>query len=117
MAMPENESVSTSLIDWADLPAFGLCAVDALIDGENGSIIIHRDGEYFAVWRNVCPHAGRRLDYAPGKFLLDQGRLVCAAHGACFRLSDGECIAGPCRGEHLRPVAVVRRDGQLFLDP
>jgi len=115
--MPENESVSTSLIAWADLPVSGLCAVDAVIDGENESIIIYRDGEHFAAWRYVCPHAGRRLDYVPGKFLLDQGLLVCAAHGATFRLRDGECVAGPCRGEHLTPVTIVRRGGQVFLEP
>ena len=114
--MPENESVSTSLIAWTDLPSHGLCAVDAIIDGENESIIVYRDGDHLAAWHNICPHAGRRLDYAPGKFLLDQGRLVCAAHGACFRLSDGECVAGPCRGEHLRAVAIVRRGEHVFLD-
>ena len=114
--MPENESVSSSLIAWADLPASGLCAVDAIIDGENESIMIHRDGEKFTAWRNVCPHAGRRLDYVPGKFLLDQGLLICAAHGASFRLSDGECVAGPCRGEHLAKVAIVRRGAYLYVD-
>ena len=114
--MPEIESVSTSLIAWADLPASGLCAVDAVIAGENESIIIYRDGEYFSAWRNTCPHAGRRLDYVPGKFLLDQGLLVCAAHGASFRLADGECVAGPCRGEHLTSVAIVRRGEHLYLE-
>jgi len=114
--MAENESVSTSLIDWAALPESGLTAVDAIIDGENTSIIIHRDGEKISAWLNICPHAGRRLDYVPGKFLLDQGLLICAAHGASFRLADGECVAGPCRGEHLTKVALVRRGNGLFLE-
>lgn len=114
--MPENQSVSSSLIAWSELPTSGLCAVDAIIDGESESIIVHRDGEQVRAWRNVCPHAGRRLDYVPGKFLLDQGLLICAAHGASFRLRDGECVAGPCRGEHLSKIAVVRRDDHVFLD-
>jgi len=113
--MAENESVSTSLIDWAELPQSGLTALDTIIDGENTSIIIHRDGEKFSAWLNICPHAGRRLDYVPGKFLLDQGLLVCAAHGASFRLADGECVAGPCRGEHLISVPLVRRGEKLCL--
>lgn len=117
MATAENESVSSSLIAWAELPVSGLSAVEAVIDGESESIIVHRDGEHVCAWLNICPHAGRRLDYAPGKFLVDRGLLVCAVHGASFRLADGECIAGPCRGAHLRGVAVVRRDDQLFLDP
>ena len=113
--MAENESVSTSLIDWAELPQSGLTALDTIIDGENTSIIIHRDGEKFSAWLNICPHAGRRLDYVPGKFLLDQGLLICAAHGASFRLADGECVAGPCRGEHLTSVPLVRRGDELFV--
>ncbi len=113
--MAENESVSTSLIDLAELPPSGLIAIDATIDGENTSIIIHRDGEKFSAWLNICPHAGRRLDYVPGKFLIDQGLLVCAAHGANFRLADGECVAGPCRGEHLTSVPIVRRGEKIFL--
>ena len=32
--------------------------------------------------------------------------LICAVHGATFNQTDGLCVAGPCRGEHLRAVAV-----------
>jgi nitrite reductase/ring-hydroxylating ferredoxin subunit len=64
----------------------------------------------------VCPHAGRRLDWAPGKFLRDkQGHLVCAAHGATFELEGGVCVAGPCRGAALRAVDVEVRDGVVSL--
>ena len=67
-------------------------------------------------WLNVCPHAGRRLDWAPGKFLrAKDGMLVCAAHGASFELANGVCVAGPCRGESLRAVAVEVRDGGISL--
>ena len=69
------------------------------------------NGVYYA-YRNVCPHAGRRLDWAPGRFLRDkQGHLVCAVHGATFELQGGECIAGPCRGAALRRIPVVVEDG------
>ncbi|HPW13843.1 MAG TPA: Rieske (2Fe-2S) protein, partial [Thermomonas sp.] len=62
------------------------------------------------------PHAGRRLDWAPGKFLrAKDGMLVCAAHGASFELANGVCVAGPCRGESLRAVAVEVRDGGISL--
>jgi nitrite reductase/ring-hydroxylating ferredoxin subunit len=40
---------------------------------------------------------------------------VCAAHGASFELAQGECVAGPCRGEALRAVTVEVRDGQVWL--
>src|SRR3546814_5173211 len=69
--------------------------------------ILHRDGDAVRAWLNICPHAGRRLDWAPGQFLKSrEGHLVCAVHGATFELSGGVCVAGPCRGESLRAVAV-----------
>ena len=61
--------------------------------------------------------AGRRLDWAPGQFLkTGDGLLVCAAHGASFELARGECVAGPCRGESLRAVAVRVVDGEVRQD-
>ena len=104
--MAQGESVSASLILRADLPLSGIVAVEALIGGEKESIILHCDGSRLSAWLNVCPHEGRRLDYLPGKFLIDKERLVCAAHGATFRLENGKCVSGPCRGSSLRAVAV-----------
>lgn len=104
--MPQGESVSASLIRRSDLPSSGIVAVDAPIGGEIESIIVNCGLPDLRAWRNACPHQGRRLDYAPGKFLVDGDKLVCAAHGATFNLRDGECVAGPCRGESLVEVAV-----------
>lgn len=67
-------------------------------------------------WLNVCPHQGRSLNYAPDRFLVDPtGKLVCAAHGAVFEPEGGQCVSGPCRGDHLTAMEVVERDGKLFL--
>ena len=112
--MPAGESVSASLIPRSDLPEVGICALNGEIDGEIASIVVETLGDTVRAWRNECPHQGRRLDYAPGKFLLDGANLVCAAHGATFRRSDGLCIAGPCRGESLQALAVEQlADGRL----
>ena len=107
MARPGVESVSGSLIRLAELPPEGLSEIELAVDGELQSIVLRRSGERVQAWLNICPHAGRRLDYAPGKFLLDQGRLVCAAHGASFEMEQGVCVAGPCRGASLVPLAVA----------
>lgn len=107
MARPGVESVSGSLIRLAELPPEGLSEIELAVGGELQSIVLRRSGERVQAWLNICPHAGRRLDYAPGKFLLDQGRLVCAAHGASFELEQGVCVAGPCRGASLVPLAVA----------
>jgi nitrite reductase/ring-hydroxylating ferredoxin subunit len=112
MAMPQDKSVSASLIHRSELPSVGIVAVNAVIDGEHESIILNCTETGLLAWLNVCPHQGRRLDYAPGKFLIDKGRLVCSAHGAIFRLEDGHCVAGPCRGSALREIPVrVSQDG------
>ncbi len=82
--------------------------VETDVDGSPESLILYRSGDSVRAWLNVCPHAGRRLDWAPGKFLMSKdGLLVCAAHGASFELREGNCVGGPCRGDALRAVAVV----------
>lgn len=94
----------------------GFHEIEAMLDGDAESLILHRDGDAVRAWLNVCPHAGRRLDWAPGKFLKSKtGHLVCAVHGATFELQGGECVAGPCRGAQLCAVAVHVRDGNVYL--
>jgi nitrite reductase/ring-hydroxylating ferredoxin subunit len=107
---------SPRLIEIADIPDGGACEVEALVDGIEESLILLRSGDRAVAFLNVCPHAGRRLDWAPGRFLIDQDRLVCAVHGASFERMTGVCVGGPCRGNALRPIAVVERDGWLLLD-
>ncbi|MEO6226294.1 MAG: Rieske 2Fe-2S domain-containing protein [Thermomonas sp.] len=99
------------------LAADSLHEVEAMVDGDAESLIVHCDARGgVRAWLNVCPHAGRRLDWAPGEFLRSKdGLLVCAVHGASFELASGECVAGPCRGEHLREVAVHCVDGEVRL--
>jgi nitrite reductase/ring-hydroxylating ferredoxin subunit len=104
------------LIALAAIADGGLAEAEAVVDGELESLILHRDGGAARAWLNICPHEGRRLDWAPGEFLLTrQGLLVCAVHGASFELGAGACVAGPCKGAHLREVALEVRDGQVFL--
>jgi nitrite reductase/ring-hydroxylating ferredoxin subunit len=107
---------ATPLADLAAIADGGLVAADAVIDGTPESLILHRDGPAVRAWLNICPHAGRRLDWSPGQFLKSRdGLLVCAVHGASFELREGACVAGPCRGDRLNPVALEVRDGQVFL--
>lgn len=91
----------------ADIEDGGFAEAQAVIDAQCVSLILHRDGASVRAWRNVCPHAGRRLDWSPGRFLKSKdGLLVCAVHGASFETVDGVCVAGPCRGDRLQAVAV-----------
>lgn len=111
-----NAAANAPLIALTRLDDGAFAEVEATLDGDAQSLLLYRDGDQVRAWLNVCPHAGRRLDWAPGQFLKSkEGLLVCAAHGASFELSGGECVAGPCRGETLRAVAVTVRDGAVFL--
>ncbi|MBB1472818.1 MULTISPECIES: Rieske (2Fe-2S) protein [unclassified Luteimonas] len=108
---------STPLRTLASIAPGGFAECEGLVDGDMDSIILHRDAaDGVRAWLNICPHAGRRLDWAPGQFLKARdGQLVCAVHGATFETVGGLCTAGPCRGEALRAVAVVVRDGLVYL--
>lgn len=98
------------LREWPDAKAV---EVEGPVDGIESSIILCKAGDGYAAYLNVCPHAGRRLDWAPGQFLVTpQEILVCAAHGASFEMAQGECVAGPCRGENLLSVP-IRIDGDF----
>lgn len=110
--MPDSRLLTT--LD--SIPDGGLLEIEAVVDGDAESLILHRRGGEVSAWFNVCPHAGRRLDWAPGQFLVSKdGWLVCAAHGASFELGAGECVAGPCRGESLRRVDVQVEAGEVTL--
>jgi len=108
----------------ADIDDGGFAEAEAELDAESVSLILHRDGDSVRAWRNVCPHAGRRLDWSPGRFLKSKdGLLVCAVHGASFETVEGECVAGPCRGDRLQAVAVrvvddivTLADGDVAID-
>ncbi len=73
-------------------------------------------GDGVRAYLNACPHQGRNLSFAPDEFLFDpDGRLICPHHGACFDVSTGECLDGPCKGASLTPVDVHLRDGMVYL--
>lgn len=107
---------SPPLRTWDELPEGVPVEAEADVDGASESIVLLRSGPQVRAWLNICPHAGRRLDWAPGRFLVSKERqLVCAAHGAAFDMTDGRCVSGPCRGESLRAVAVVAGDDGVRL--
>jgi nitrite reductase/ring-hydroxylating ferredoxin subunit len=105
-----------------------ICPADALADGGKGvRFRLRASDEYenaFAVrwcgrvvaYVNRCPHAGTELDWQPGEFFEETGLyLACSTHGALFEPGSGRCVAGPCRGDHLEPLAIRERDGGIFL--
>jgi nitrite reductase/ring-hydroxylating ferredoxin subunit len=99
----------------ADIPDGNAVDIEAIVKGEVESLLVYRSGDEARAYLNVCPHAGRRLDYAPGKFLVRNGTIICAAHGASFIADTGACTQGPCRGDRLRAVPVTVVNGEVRL--
>jgi nitrite reductase/ring-hydroxylating ferredoxin subunit len=103
-----------------------LCRLDDLPDGAakgfgppaggfTGLFAIRR-GDDVVVYVNSCPHLGVPLDWVPDRFLSPSGdRIVCATHGAEFRVTDGQCTHGPCLGDRLEPVMIEIKAGVIFV--
>lgn len=109
-------SVRKTLCRVVEIPDGGALAID-LPDGANlRPLLLLRSGERVVAYENECPHAARRLDWAPGRFLIEDGYLICAAHGAMFEIPDGRCVSGPCKGEALLAVPTHVVDGAVDLD-
>jgi nitrite reductase/ring-hydroxylating ferredoxin subunit len=109
----------------ATAPAAMLCRLDDIPDGgvlgvdppdpQGEPLLLSRRGNAVQAWLNICPHAGRRMDYAPGLFLVKGGKLTCAVHGATFALDEaGLCVIGPCRGQSLLAVPVQVHGGMVM---
>lgn len=99
---------STPLCRLDDIPDGD--AIGVRVDTPDGDLdlVVLRQGEDVFAYHNECPHAGRNLDYAPGRFLVRGGRITCAVHGATFATDSGECCGGPARSGLVGvPVEVV----------
>ncbi|HEY4265857.1 MAG TPA: Rieske 2Fe-2S domain-containing protein [Micropepsaceae bacterium] len=107
-------------------PVF-LCRIDSLEDpgtqnvvlgegeGELDIVIVQTQGTRRA-YINCCPHQFIPLEVFPNHFLTDdKSALVCSGHGARFALATGACISGPCLGQGLDPLAIVEKDGAIYL--
>ncbi|HYC03913.1 MAG TPA: Rieske (2Fe-2S) protein [Azospirillaceae bacterium] len=115
----------------ADLPASTpdpfLCRLEEIPDGQakgfvrgEGAgrlkLLVARRGDRVYGYVNSCPHVGVPLDWSEDRFMsLDGLHLQCATHGAQFRVADGFCVLGPCKGRSLTPLPVRVEDGAVLL--
>lgn len=112
-----------------EVPTLRLCSLAELPDGEaldavgfpadaphRAGIFVVRHGAGVRAFINRCPHLGTPLNWTPDRFLdLARRHIVCATHGAVFRVDDGFCLSGPCEGDSLERVLTEVRDGNVFV--
>lgn len=108
--------MAAELCDIGDLPEGNGLEIPLSEGGRERTVALFMTRDGPRAYLDVCPHQGRSLAFAPGEFLLtDNGDLVCPHHGACFDLTTGRCLSGPCEGDALRPVPVRVANGKLWL--
>ena len=79
-------------------------------------LFVVRQGDRAFAYLNRCPHAGHALNWQADRFLTAERDLIlCQSHGARFTIAEGLCVLGPCPGAALRSIAVVLRDGDIFV--
>ena len=92
--------------DWYRLNGGALFEVVAL-DEDDGTIEI----QYF-------DGTVEEMDVEDWDTQWDDGALLlCSSHGALFEKSTGLCVAGPCAGRTLVPLALQIRGDLVLLAP
>lgn len=99
-----------------------LCSVDEIpmnqakgFAAKGGPILVYRDASGVRGYRDSCPHLGIDLAWNPDSFMDSEGRHIqCSTHGALFEPTTGECVFGPCIGQHLQPVEVELKDDEVW---
>ena len=116
--MAADVALSRRLCRYDELPdGDGLDAVEFPADHPSaaGIFVLRHEGGVRA-FLNRCPHLGTPLNWSPDRFLdLKRKHIVCATHGAVFRVDDGACLSGPCQGDVLEAVAAEVRDGDVYV--
>jgi nitrite reductase/ring-hydroxylating ferredoxin subunit len=76
-------------------------------DVDATSALVGRVDGAWRAYANVCRHRQVALDLGADSAMSDDGlHLLCHQHGALYRPSDGVCVAGPCAGDALVPIAI-----------
>lgn len=102
--VPSGHEIVCRLVD---IPDGGVIGIDLRRESPL-PLILWRRGQTVDAWLNCCPADGYRMDWAPGRFLIEGAVLRCAHRNARFALDQaGLGIEGPCRGQSL--VAVPTR--------
>ena len=103
--------------------ADALCHINDIPDGGSKGFVhqglhilaLKQESKIF-LYVNRCPHLGIPLEWKADQFLNHDNTLIqCNTHGALFLIDTGECISGPCSGDHLEPIDFEQQGNYVFL--
>ena len=113
MSIP-NDAILCKLADLAETGSRGFRVGGG--DWPLKGFVLRLDDGSLRAWVNNCPHAGHPLELLPHRFLTaDRKFIQCSSHGALFDPVSGSCVAGPCPGRKLRPLAVALQGDDIVL--
>lgn len=101
-----------------------LLAIDDIEEGtsrglevRNLYLFVVKKDQQITLYFNRCPHLGTPLEWEEDRFLDADGALIqCSTHGALFRIEDGQCLAGPCKGKYLQAVPFIIEQGIIMVE-
>ena len=113
---PASGEKVTHLCQLDDIPAGGSLGVLPNARGRDQVVLVRQADRVYA-YVNNCPHYDKApLGWKKGEFLSgDRQHIMCASHGALFRVDNGECVIGPCLGQNLTRLDVDVKDGAVEL--
>ncbi|MCH2355435.1 MAG: Rieske 2Fe-2S domain-containing protein [Pseudomonadales bacterium] len=101
-----------------------LLAVDDIEEGTSRGLEVNnlylfavKKDDQISLYFNRCPHLGTPLEWEEDRFLdADAALIQCSTHGALFRIEDGRCLAGPCKGKYLQAVPFIIDEGIIMVE-
>ncbi len=125
--MESNPPARRPEVENVPAPGTVLCRLDEIRDpgGREFSfgtpphvfeMFVMRKGDAAFSYVNDCPHTSSPLNWQPDVFLdYTRKHILCSTHGAQFRVEDGFCIWGPCKGDSLTPMPVRVENGVVIV--
>ena len=88
----------------SDLTPGTVVPVSVLYNTRDVTALVLQHADEVAVYLDMCPHNKTVLSRSGSYLSQDGARLMCEVHGATFKLQDGSCDRGPCKGDTLAKI-------------
>ncbi|WP_455366822.1 Rieske (2Fe-2S) protein [Kaarinaea lacus] len=95
----------------SDIKPGAVVPIKVMYNTRDITALVVKADEEVAVYLDLCPHNKIELTQTGDYMSADGTRLMCASHGATFKLEDGSCDRGPCQGDTLAKIPFELTEG------